>query len=45
MTELAVIRPTEDGLVLAETTEGVSVDKVLASTDARLIMAPAPLRG
>lgn len=45
VTELAVIRPTEDGLVLAETTEGVSVDEVLAATEARLIVHPALLRG
>jgi acetate CoA/acetoacetate CoA-transferase beta subunit len=41
VTELAVIRPTADGLVLAETAEGVSVKQVLAATDARLIVDPA----
>jgi acetate CoA/acetoacetate CoA-transferase beta subunit len=38
VTELAVIRPTVEGLVLVETTEGVTVDQVLAATDARLIV-------
>jgi acetate CoA/acetoacetate CoA-transferase beta subunit len=38
VTELAVIRPTVEGLVLVETTEGVSVDQVIAATDARLIV-------
>jgi acetate CoA/acetoacetate CoA-transferase beta subunit len=41
VTELAVIRPTAEGLVLAETAEGVSVEQVLAATDARLIVDPA----
>jgi acetate CoA/acetoacetate CoA-transferase beta subunit len=38
VTELAVIRPTAEGLVLVETTEGVTVEEVLAATDARLIV-------
>jgi acetate CoA/acetoacetate CoA-transferase beta subunit len=44
VTELAVIRPTAEGLVLAETADGVSVDQVLAATEARLIVDPS-LRG
>jgi acetate CoA/acetoacetate CoA-transferase beta subunit len=44
VTELAVIRPTAKGLVLAETAAGVSVAQVLAATEARLIVDPA-LRG
>lgn len=41
VTELAVIRPTAEGLVLAETARGVSVEQVLAATDARLIVDAA----
>jgi len=38
VTELAVIKPTEDGLVLQERGPGVSVEQVLASTAAQLIV-------
>jgi acetate CoA/acetoacetate CoA-transferase beta subunit len=38
VTELAVIEPTAEGLVLRETAPGVSVADVLAQTEARLIV-------
>ncbi|MDO8771398.1 MAG: 3-oxoacid CoA-transferase subunit B [Burkholderiaceae bacterium] len=40
VTELAVIRPTQEGLVLQETAPGVSVREVLEATDASLILSP-----
>ncbi|ARE41770.1 Acetyl-CoA:acetoacetyl-CoA transferase, beta subunit [Rhodovulum sp. P5] len=38
VTEMAVIEPTEEGLVLRETGEGVSVEDVVAATEAKLIV-------
>ena len=38
VTELAVIEPTRDGLVLKETAPGVTVEQVIAATAARLII-------
>jgi acetate CoA/acetoacetate CoA-transferase beta subunit len=38
VTEMAVIEPTSDGLVLRETAPGVTVEQVLAATKARLIV-------
>ncbi len=43
VTELAVIEPTDDGLVLRETAPGVSVEAVMAATAARLIVG-SPVR-
>ena len=39
VTELAVIRPTADGLVLMELAPGVTKDQVIAATQARLIIS------
>jgi acetate CoA/acetoacetate CoA-transferase beta subunit len=41
VTELAVIAPIPEGLVLRELAPGVSLDEVVARTDARLIVHPA----
>jgi acetate CoA/acetoacetate CoA-transferase beta subunit len=38
VTELAVIEPTEAGLVLKEVAPGVTVDQVVAATEAKLII-------
>lgn len=38
VTEMAVIEPTAEGLVLREVAPGVSVAQVLAATQARLIV-------
>jgi len=40
VTEMAVIQPTDAGLVLLETAAGVSVADVIAATDAQLLLAP-----
>ena len=39
VTEMAVIEPTDDGLVLRETAPGVDVDAVVRATAAPLIVA------
>ncbi|HXP96408.1 MAG TPA: succinyl-CoA--3-ketoacid-CoA transferase, partial [Telmatospirillum sp.] len=38
VTELAVIEPTADGLLLREVAPGVSIEQVIAATSARLIV-------
>lgn len=38
VTEMAVIQPTEKGLVLLEVADGVTVEQVVAATEARLIV-------
>jgi acetate CoA/acetoacetate CoA-transferase beta subunit len=40
VTELAVIKPTVEGLLLLETMDGVSVQDVIDATEARLLIAP-----
>ncbi|MBP2297749.1 3-oxoacid CoA-transferase subunit B [Azospirillum picis] len=49
VTDLAVIEPTDAGLVLKETAPGVTVEQVLANTGCELIIAPdlrsMPLEG
>ena len=42
VTELAVIEPTDAGLVLREVAEGVTVEEVQAQTEARLILDGTP---
>ena len=46
VTEMAVIEPTEDGLVLREIAEDTDIDAVKAATDANLVMDgdPIPMR-
>ena len=44
VTELAVIEPTEDGLLLRETAPGVTVEQVLNATAAHLIVPEDVLR-
>lgn len=43
VTELAVIEPCADGLVLLERAPGVPVETILAATRARLILPPGPV--
>jgi acetate CoA/acetoacetate CoA-transferase beta subunit len=38
VTEMAVIEPTDEGLVLREVAPGVTKDQVVAATEARLII-------
>ncbi len=40
VTELAVIEPTTEGLVLKEFAPGVSVEEIMKNTEARLIISP-----
>ncbi|WP_042691979.1 CoA-transferase, partial [Azospirillum sp. B506] len=40
VTDLAVIEPTDAGLVLKETAPGVTVEQVIANTGCELIIAP-----
>ncbi|MDR6858627.1 3-oxoacid CoA-transferase subunit B [Variovorax guangxiensis] len=40
VTELAVIRPSAEGLVLEEVMDGISVQDVIDATDATLVVAP-----
>lgn len=46
VTELAVIEPTDDGLVLREIADGVAVETVRAATAAELLVPtdPIPMR-
>lgn len=45
VTELAVFRVTEDGLVLEELQEGVDLETVKAKTEASFIVSPTILGG
>jgi acyl CoA:acetate/3-ketoacid CoA transferase beta subunit len=38
VTDMAVVRPTNEGLVLREVAPGVTVDEILDKTSARLIV-------
>jgi len=42
VTEMAVIQPTEEGLVLLETAPGVTVDQVVAASEAKLLIPKVP---
>jgi acetate CoA/acetoacetate CoA-transferase beta subunit len=39
VTEMAVIEPTEEGLLLSEIAPGLSIEKVVAATEANLIVS------
>jgi acetate CoA/acetoacetate CoA-transferase beta subunit len=41
VTELAVLEPTPQGLVLKELAPGVSIDNVIAATEAKLVVPPS----
>ncbi len=43
VTDLAVIEPTDDGLVLREVAPGVTVDDVIAATEAKLLVPEPPV--
>jgi acetate CoA/acetoacetate CoA-transferase beta subunit len=40
VTELAVLEPSDEGLLLKERAPGVSVEKIIAATEAALIVPP-----
>jgi acetate CoA/acetoacetate CoA-transferase beta subunit len=40
VTELAVLKPTAEGLVLLERAPGVTVEEIVAATEAALIVPP-----
>ena len=40
VTDMAVIKPTEDGLLLQEIAPGLEIDEVLKCTEANLIVPP-----
>ena len=43
VTELAVLEPTSEGLLLKEVAPGVTVDNVVAATEAKLIVESSPV--
>ncbi|MNL53120.1 Butyrate--acetoacetate CoA-transferase subunit B [compost metagenome] len=42
VTEMGVIQPTEEGLVLLETAPGVTVEQIVAASEAKLLMPKVP---